>query len=236
MNRLIIYGCSGISKDMVSMIERRKCEVKTYFKKNNFKNIILDEIIFIDENFQNREFLGYKVYRDFPIENKFTDYFIVSFSSIKSQNYRNLCRQKCISKGLEEISIISKKADISFSASVSNGCFIANGVYLGPYCNLEKGVIVLFNSIISRDVFICNDAFISANVTITAKKTIQNNVYIGAASLIDASIGEKSVIGSGSKIKRPIDKLTFIDGSTNSTCRELNFQDEDKFMKTRCIL
>tara|TARA_A100001035_G_C27780946_1_gene501739 strand:+ start:2261 stop:2974 length:714 start_codon:yes stop_codon:yes gene_type:complete len=236
MKRLLICGCSGLSRDIVPLIEKNDCFVKHYNKEKKSTEIIsFDEILFIDSNFKKNKYLGYEVHKDFQNDKKYNNYFFVSFSSIKSQYYRKICRNKFLSFGFKEISLISKKAYIADNSLIYNGCFIGNGVYLGPNSIVETGTIILFNSVVSRDCFINNDVFISANVTVTAGKKINNNAYIGAGSLIDASIGELSVIGSGSSIKRDVKKFTFFDGATNIKYREVKFELQKKFIDARSL-
>lgn len=236
MINLFLIGCSELAKDILENIQSSNWFLKR--ENNKEKNLFfadLEEIFFIDASFKEKEYLGYSVLNSIDeIETKNNlNLFIITFSSIRNQLFREAERLKYINHGFTEISLISITSYISKSSKVETGCIISQGVYLGPFSEVKNNSIVLFNTVISRNTIVNRNCFISANVTVTANRNINKNAYIGAGTLIDANVGECSIIGSGSIVKREVENFTIFDGSTNQSKRALSLKNKIVMKKAR---
>ena len=161
-------------------------------------------------------------------------FYIILCSSLRNQSDRAKIRTLMSNCGHQEISLISRHAVVN--SPIPDGCLISDGVYVGPYANLAEGTIVLFNSVISRLTTLMSDTFISANVTVTARKTIGTCSFIGAGSTIDANIGSLCVIGSGSVLEKDLPDYSIYDSATSSPPRIATFSTEEKALLSRNYL
>lgn len=123
-------------------------------------------------------------------------------------------------------------------------CELGNNVFVGPFVEITKGVIIGNNTRISSHSFICelvnigNDCFIGHGVMFTndlfktgklggSKKNwfptnIGNNVLIGSnATILPVKICEGSVIGAGSVVTKNINIKGIYAGNPAKLLRKL---------------
>ena len=123
-------------------------------------------------------------------------------------------------------------------------CKLGNNVFVGPFVEITKGVIIGNNTRISSHSFICelvnigNDCFIGHGVMFTndlfktgklggSKKNwfptnIGNNVLIGSnATILPVKICEGSVIGAGSVVTKNINIKGIYAGNPAKLLRKL---------------
>ena len=114
------------------------------------------------------------------------------------------------------------------------GCTVGDNVFVGPFVEIQKNVVVGKNSRISSHGFICegvsvgedvfvghgvmfiNDLFDSPNIKKwKMKKTIvEDNVRIGSnATILPVRLGKNSVIGAGAVVTRNVPKDTTVAGN-----------------------
>lgn len=132
---------------------------------------------------------------------------------------------------LKEVAI----ADVTFGVNVTvvqpanlYGCFIADGVFIGPFTEIQKGVIIGAGTKVQSHAFICElvvigeDCFIGHGVTFTNDvfsrggpargnqdlwrvTILGNRVSVGSnATLLPVSVCDDVVIGAGSVVTRDI--------------------------------
>ena len=125
------------------------------------------------------------------------------------------------------------------------GCFIGDYSFIGPFCEIQKGVIIGRNTRIQSHCFICDlvsigdDCFIShgvmfVNDTFSSGKRafgvgskylsthIHNNVTLGTgATILPVTICSNVVIGAGSVVTKNIDRPGIYAGNPAKFLREL---------------
>ncbi len=108
-------------------------------------------------------------------------------------------------------------------------CILKNNVFVGPFCEIQRGVTIGENSRIQSHSFICelvsigkncfighgvmfiNDKFSSGSPskdpTKWQKTVIGNNVHIGSnATILPVKICDNVIIGAGAVVTKDIDK------------------------------
>ena len=115
------------------------------------------------------------------------------------------------------------------------GCVISEGVFIGPFVEIQKNSTIGKNTRISSHSFICegveigNDCFIGHGVMFVndiftdsvshldwkMKKTkIGNNVRIGSnATILPVTIGDNVIIGAGSVVTKDVPSETIVKGN-----------------------
>jgi len=108
-------------------------------------------------------------------------------------------------KAYKLISYISSKADYWQDMKHGDNVFIFQDTSIEPFVEIGNNVI-LFGSKIGYNVKIEDNCFIST-ATIGSEVVVRNNAFIGINSSINPllSIGVKSIIASGSLIKKDVD-------------------------------
>lgn len=110
---------------------------------------------------------------------------------------------------------------------------IADDVFIGPFCEIQKGVKIGAGSRIQSHTFICEGVTIGQNcfighgvmfvndlypkigqVWIVSKTTIEDNVSIGSnATILPVRIGKGSLIGAGSVVVKDIKPGSIVKGN-----------------------
>lgn len=114
------------------------------------------------------------------------------------------------------------------------GCVIEKDVFIGPFVEIQKNVIIGAGSKISSHSFICEDVkigkncFIGHGVMFTNDKfdspdikswikrptCIGNNVRIGSnATILPINIGDNAVIGAGAVVTKDVPANSIIKGN-----------------------
>lgn len=122
------------------------------------------------------------------------------------------------------------------------GCELKQNVFIGPFVEIQKDVIIGTNSRISSHSFLCegveigedvfvahgvmfiNDLFDSENIEnwILRKTKIGNGVRIGSnATILPVQIGENSIIGAGSVVTKDIPANCVVVGNPAKIIRSL---------------
>lgn len=205
--KLFIFGCSGTAKSIIDSIKRSE-------------NYDVNEIIFIDvKSIKKHEtYYGYKVFDISALKNIETHGHYVIFAFFKPRDI--VTRDEFITNtvdeyGFELISIIDPSAIVSPTASIGPGCYIAPFVCVDSDSEIAENTIILFHSIISREVKILKSSFISAGCTIKGGIAIKESCFLGAncsivkdlncscfvnaMTLVNQSVNEPSILYSISK-------------------------------------
>nr|WP_321353562.1 NeuD/PglB/VioB family sugar acetyltransferase [uncultured Draconibacterium sp.] len=116
--------------------------------------------------------------------------------------------------GYYPTSLISKKANISKSATIGLGSVVQFGVNVSS--NVSIGNFVKLNTYanVMHDSVISDYTTVAPNAVILGKVKIGQGCYIGANSTIlpGLSIGDKSIIGAGAVVTRNVDNGQIVKG------------------------
>lgn len=169
---LFIFGCSGTGKSIIDSV--RRCGKDEY-----------QEIIFVDINpeLKNRQFYGCRVVHVDDLYEMNTKYNALIFAYFKPKDIisRNAFIQHIINEhSLELISVIDPSAVVSPTANIGKGCYVAAFVYLDSECYIADNTIILFQTVISREVNIEKASFISAGCTIKGGVNIKDSCFVGS--------------------------------------------------------
>ena len=214
---LLLYGNEDITLDVLDLWFTGRLGCYACGKQIDLKGEQLNVVIIEDNPDKLNHASDYKVgsmsYLDITSRITILDevFYIIMYASLSTQFERQDIRSRLNSCGFKEVSLIADTSVISSTSIVNRGCLIGPGVYVGPRASLGNGSIVLFNTVISRFCKVGSDTFISANCTLTAGRAVGQEVFIGAASTIDASIQLGSIIGSCSSIKKTVESFSIID-------------------------
>ena len=98
--------------------------------------------------------------------------------------------------------MVDKKANVSPTAYIGKGVYIAPGVIVDADASVGDHSIVLFNSIISRECVIHENNFISASVVLKGSVNICANNFISSNCVVTKKMGSYNFINSGVVLNR----------------------------------
>jgi UDP-3-O-[3-hydroxymyristoyl] glucosamine N-acyltransferase len=204
---LYIFGCSGIGKSICDSIAKSK--------KYKYSNII-----FLDKskNLQGEMFYGKKVFSLKDLKKSQTLNQDVIFAFYKP--YDIFSRTEFIVNtikqyGFQLTTIIDDTSIISPSALVRDGCYIAPNVVLDADSHIGANSIILFQSVISREVFIGANVFVSAGCIFKGSVSICENNFISAKAVITKDINAHCFVNAGIVLNKVIDKSSIIGYQNN---------------------
>jgi len=177
MPKLIyLLGCGGHARSVADVLQNNDPEV---------------ELIFIDQNARDNEIImGYKVLKNLPVD-AHNLHVASGDSKIRERDFSNRC-----------ITIISKDAYVSNTATILDGVFIGHFAYIGPEAKIGDGCILNTRSIIEHEVHVGSFCHISVNSTLCGRVVIGSHVFVGANTVIKDKICicDDVIIGAGSTV------------------------------------
>ena len=196
MRKIVFFGGGGFAKEVADVVLSNNCALAGYFSPECG---ILDA-----------EYLGKD--NDYQVSDDIDGYFpaigsVSKESHLKRENFLN----KLELLDVIFCNVISKNSNISKTAKISNGIFIAANVNIGPDVKIDNYAIIGANSVLSHDVKIGRNVHIAPSSTLNGNVIIGDNVLIGSGAIIlqGVKIGVNSIIGAGS--------IVFFDVKPNST-------------------
>jgi UDP-3-O-[3-hydroxymyristoyl] glucosamine N-acyltransferase len=192
---LYIFGCSGIAKSLIDSI----LNINAY---NPSRITLVDK---------DDALSGTRFYRNIPVisftefSNKAGrkgDYICTFFKPYDIFNRLVFARGIESIYDLKPITVVDLRANISSTAQIGRGVYIAPGVVVDAEANIGDHSIVLFNSIISRECTLEKNNFISSSVVIKGGVFIGANNFISSNCVITKKIGSCNFINSGIVLNR----------------------------------
>ena len=143
---------------------------------------------------------------------------------------------------------LGKNVKIPFPDLVNlYGCTVSDGVFIGPFVEIQKNVFIGSNSRISSHTFICegvtigenvfvahgvmfiNDLFDSGNIKdwVARSTFIEDNVRIGSnVSVLPVRIGKNSIVGAGAVVTKHIPENSVVIGNPGRVRRKIESIEE----------
>lgn len=119
---------------------------------------------------------------------------------------RQKLAQKCVSWGIEVVTVVHPLASVSDSARLGDGTVVMAHATINPDACIGDGVIVNTSAVVEHDVEIGNFANISPRAVMAGASRLGrlSHLGIGASTIPGVSIGANSLIGAGSVVVRDI--------------------------------
>lgn len=192
---LYIFGCSGIAKSMIDSI----ISLNQYDRRNI---IMVDKEESLSEVEFYREVKCISEKKFHNLTKKSGDYicaFYKPYDIFDRLDYANNIESNY---GLKPISVIDCNANVSSTAKIGRGVYIAPGVVVDSEAQIGDHSIVLFNSIISRECNIHENNFISGSVVIKGSVTLKSNNFVSSNCVVVKDVGKYNFINSGVILNR----------------------------------
>ena len=200
---LVIYGASGLGKEVIDMVEDINAEEHLW------------KILgFIDKNYRNMDkVLGYEIIGDINwILEKETELAVII--AIANPNIRkNIVDAIKPKKNIKFPNIVSKNSIVSKYTTIGEGCIIANGASISTEVTLKNFVLVNTSTTIGHDCNIDDYVTINPGSNISGNVTISERSFIGTGSKIieKKTIGVNTIVGAGAVVINDIpDNVTCV--------------------------
>jgi len=191
--KIILYGASGHSRVVSSLIDLNAFEFMGYY----------------DDNHHLKSFNGIKVLTTYnPNINKDCK-IVISIGD-------NQIRKKLSQKISHSFSIlVSQHSIISKDVSIGEGTVVVQGAIIQANTEIGKHVIVNTKSSIDHDCVINNFVHVGPNATLCGGVSVGEGTLVGASSTIlpGIRIGKWCVIGAGSVVVKDIPDNTIVLGN-----------------------
>ena len=155
-NRLIIFGCGGHARSIISAVRRK--EKKT-------------EIILVDANaVPNEKIMGCEVVKDYQLKEDEKIIVAIGNNKRRKEKCEEICNKNCYTN------VISKTAVIGIEVKMGDGIFIGEAAYVGPEVVVGNNTIINTGSIVEHETRIGAYVHIATNATVCGKCRIGNGV------------------------------------------------------------
>lgn len=185
MKELMIFGCGGHAKSIVSIATRSDMSVKCFYDDSARENEVIHGIPVLKPttNFSGGGIVG--VGDNLKRSNCFNSYHDVAW-----------------------VNVISRFADVSANLEIGVGNFISSMCYIGPDVTIADNSIINTGAIIEHDVKIGSHSHISIGANVAGRVTIGDYCLLGAGAVIidGVSITDNVIIGAGSVVINNIDE------------------------------
>ena len=128
--------------------------------------------------------------------------------------------------GISFATLMHPRAQVSDSAQIGHGTYIAAGVVVDANAWIGNHCIVHFYSVISRFVEIGDCTFISSGVVITGNRKIGRSVYLGVKSTVNGNVGDNVLVSGGTIVKKDVTANSIV--SNNIGLDVINFEDKEE--------
>jgi acetyltransferase EpsM len=166
--------------------------------ENQYKLIGYTEKNIIKHNPLQLEFLGNEQEKDFFVKNKNQHYLIGIGDNVIREKIFNLI----IANGAKLLTLVSKSASISASATIGNGTFINRNASINALVKIGQNVIVNTGCVIEHECEISHSAHIAPGAVLAGNVNVGERTFIGANSFIKqgVKIGKDVIVGAGTVV------------------------------------
>jgi UDP-N-acetylbacillosamine N-acetyltransferase len=187
MTRPIVFlGCGGHSRSVADVLLETEPD---------------EEILFVDENARDDERLfGFPVVRTVDLASFDRVFVAIGDNERRALAYETIDRRKLVT-------IVSRSAHVSSTATIGAGCFIAHGAHVGPFASVADDTIVNTGSVLDHEVRVGKHCHVGPNATVSGRTIIGDRVFVGVgATVVDRiTICGDVTIGAGGVV---IDDIT----------------------------
>lgn len=134
--------------------------------------------------------------------------------AIGSNEHRKKVSIDASQDGRMPITIIHKAAEVSKSAKLNHGCFVAAQAVISASTVIGNGCIINHNAVVDHDCFIGQYSHVAPNATLCGGVEIGMLSLIGAGAIIlpNIVIGDNVTIGAGSVVTKDVPSNSKING------------------------
>lgn len=185
--RLIILGASGHGKVAADIAIRSGYE----------------EILFLDDNPEARECLGWPVVgRVSEAEGYQGDFFV----AIGNPTVRERIQNKLEGQGKNLASLIHPSAILGIGVTIGKGSILMAGVVVNPCAEIGKGCILNTAASVDHDCKVGDYVHVSVGAHIAGTVTIGAKTWIGVGAAVknNVTIAQNCMIGAGATVVRSI--------------------------------
>lgn len=215
MNKLCIYGCGGMGREVADLAYRLNKWEKIIFVDDSITNRVIDEVpVFTLEETLNQ-------FDKSELE------FIVTAGEPTS---RKFLYDKLEKYNLQYISVLEPAFKVSRFSSIMDGTIVHIGATVTVNVHIGKGCLINKHSVIGHDVTVGDYTVISPNVSIGGDVSIGKKCYLGSGAIIrnGIKIGENSIIGMGSVVLKDVEPNSVIVGNP---AKFLRYNEDKKVFK-----
>ena len=198
-----IYGTGGYAREVMPLLKAER--TNSSLSKNR-------EFYFIDDSIDDSvKVNGFKVFRFDNLISNFSEKKIHCCIAIADTLIRKKLTEKCISNGIDIITVKASNITIMDSVSIGEGAILSPFVTITSNVKIGKSFHGNLYSFIAHDCTIGDYVTFAPGVKCSGNVKINNNVYVGTGAIIlpgksgkPISIGENSKIAAGSVVTKSI--------------------------------
>lgn len=192
---LYIYGCSGIGKAIVDSANRTATDY--------------DKFVFVDDDedkiggiFYNAPIISFE---KLLLEATPKDAIILAFFK-PADIFTRSERAAEIEENLKAkfLTIIDPSASVSPSSKIGLGVYVAANVVIDGDAVVGNHSVLLFNSVVSREVYLADSSFLSAGVVIKGSVRITKSAFCSANAVITKNIKAHAFVNAGVRLNQEI--------------------------------
>ena len=210
--KTIIFGAGGQGKVILDILQLNNIEIAGFLDNKKAKKY---------PSFQNYPILGDLDYcrsNDSILGKEF--YGIVA---IGSNQIREKILKELVLMGMIPINAVHPSVIIAKDVKLGKGNMIAAGVIINPGTIIADNVILNTSCSVDHDNLLEEHVQVCPGVNLAGEVTVKKSAFIGTGAIINpgVTIGEKSIIGSGSVVIKDIPDNVVVVGNPAKIIREL---------------
>lgn len=192
---LCVYCAGGLGKEVMDMAEEINLEESRW-----------EEIVFIDDILDEKEFYGHNLFSFEEIKKHIPKKSIEVVIANGEPEVRRILFLKCRENDFPVATLIHPKADISPSAQIGAGAIIRK------YSSVSSDVVIEDNVYIQSYVGIGHDVLVGANTVLSSFLSLPGScktgkcAYIAPGCIINngVKIGDYAIVGMGAVVMRNV--------------------------------
>ena len=200
MKEIIIFGIGEFSKLLTFLIEKQKTyEILAYTADAKYID---------SKTFCNKEIIDFD-----KLEERFSMQkceILIAVTQKEMNRQRQIVFERCKKKGYKIASFFDESATID-SNCIGEGNIVLFNSYIGPFCTLGKGNILMENVLVPHYNEIGDFNFLT-NCKLSGNTIIKNNCFCGSNSVINNNVvvDDYTLVGAGAYVPKNTEKYSVI--------------------------